>query len=102
MPATPLALIRAHLNLDPERDTELLTHYAGAAEAWVASYIGQPFPASPLATQAVLMMTAHSYENREAVSFSNPFSLPFGIHDMLSPLKDRVTGYVAPDPEVTE
>lgn len=91
---TPLALVRAHLNLEPDpADDALLTHYLDAAEAWVSGYIGTPFAASPLATQAVLMLAAHQFENREAVTFGNPYSLPFGIHDLLSPLKARVTGH---------
>lgn len=97
---TPLPLIRAHLNLDHDADDALLEHYAEAAEAWVAAYIGAPFTGSPLERQTVLMLTAHSYENREAVSFSNPFTLPFGVHDMLSPLKARITGH-QPEPEET-
>lgn len=95
----PIALIRAHLNLDHDHDDELLEHYASAAEAWVAAYTGQPFPRHPLATQAVLLLVAHSYETREAVSFSNPFLVPFGTHDILSPLKTRVTGHL-PEPEI--
>lgn len=96
MPVTPLALIRAHLNLEPDpADDALLTHYLDAAEAWVAAHIGAPFAASPLATQAVLMLVAHQYENREAVSFGNPYSVPFGVHDLLSSLKARVTGHEA-------
>ncbi|PAU98962.1 head-tail connector protein [Paracoccus salipaludis] len=91
----PITLIRAHLNLDHDHDDELLTHYTDAAEAWVAAYTGQPFSRHSLETQAVLMLVAHSYENREAVSFANPFSLPFGVHDVLSPLKARITGHQA-------
>lgn len=91
----PIALIRAHLNLDHNHDDELLEHYASAAEAWVVAYTGQPFARHPLATQAVLLLVAHSYESREAVSFANPFSLPFGVHDVLSPLKARITGHQA-------
>ena len=96
---THLALVRAHLNLEPDpADDALLTHYVEAAEAWVSAYIGTHFAASPLATQAVLMLVAHQYENREAITFSNPYSVAFGVHDLLSPLKARVTGH---QPEVT-
>lgn len=88
-----LTLIRAHLNLDDDTDTELLTHYRDAAEAWVSAYIGEPFSNSyALMVQAVLLLVAHQYESREAVVFSSSFQLPFGVTDLLSPLKDRVTG----------
>lgn len=88
-----LTLIRAHLNLDADTDTELLTHYRDAGEAWVAAYVGAPFSGSvALMVQAVLLLVAHQYESREAVIFGNAYQLPFGVTDLLSPLKDRVTG----------
>ena len=89
-----LALIRAHLNLDDDRDPELLTHYANVAVAWVQAYTGQPFDAAnALMAQAALLMIAHQYEAREAVTFASTYQLPFGVHDLLSPLKDRITGH---------
>jgi hypothetical protein len=39
-----VALIRAHLNLDDDRDADLLTHYGNVAEAWVRGHL----PASRL------------------------------------------------------
>lgn len=103
MSETPLALIRAHLNLDHEADDELLTHYADAAEAWVASYTGLPFDRTePRMIQAVLLLVGHSYIMREAASFARPFSIPYGIEDLLSGLKTRITGHTPePEPEVT-
>lgn len=95
MPVTPVALIRAHCSIDHSADDALLEHYAEAAEAWVSAYTGQAFTGSPLERQAVLMLVAHSYETREAVTFANPFTVAFGVHDLLSPLKDRVTGHEA-------
>lgn len=90
----PLALIRAHLSLDDDRDPELLTHYANVAAAWVQAYTGQPFDAAnALMAQAALLMIAHQYEAREAVTFASTYQLPFGVHDLLSPLKDRITGH---------
>jgi hypothetical protein len=35
---------------------------------------------------------AHQYEAREAVAFTSAYHLPFGVTDLLSPLKARVTG----------
>ena len=94
-----LALIRAHLNLDDDRDPDLLAHYCSVAEAWVRAYTGLPFDAgNALMAQAALLMVAHQYEAREAVTFASAYQLPFGVHDLLSPLKQRVTGY-QPEPE---
>ncbi len=88
----PVALIRAHLNIEDDRDDDLLIHYASVATMWVEAYTGQPFLTEhPLMTQAALLLVAHQYEAREAVTFSSPYQLPFGVHDLLSPLKERVT-----------
>lgn len=84
--------MRAHLNLEPGVDEALLTHYADAAETWVENYTGTPCSGHPLEVQAVLMIVAHSYEPLEAVSFANPYTVPFGVHDQLASLKERVTG----------
>jgi uncharacterized phage protein (predicted DNA packaging) len=90
----PLALIRAHLNLDDDRDADLLTHYANVAALWVQAYTGQPFASdNPLMAQAALLLIAHQYEAREAISFASAYRLPFGVHDLLSPLKQRITGH---------
>lgn len=95
MPALSLPLIRAHLVIDHADDDQLLTHYAAVAAAWVAAYTGLPFDAdNALMAQAALLMVAHQYEAREAVSFASAYQLPFGVHDLLSPLKARVTGHV--------
>ncbi|WP_411837032.1 head-tail connector protein [Paracoccus sp. ME4] len=92
----PIALIRAHLVIDHDADDQLLTHYGNVAGMWIAAYTGQPFDANnALMVQAALLLVATQYESREAVTFSNAYQLPFGVHDLLSPLKDRVTGHVA-------
>lgn len=49
--------------------------------------------------QAALMLIGHQYEQREPIAFSNSYAVPFGIHDLLSPMKTRVTGHV---PEAAE
>lgn len=90
----PLALIRAHLNLEDDRDPELLTHYANVAEMWIQAFTGQPYDDdNALMVQVALLLVAHQYEAREAVTFASPHQLPFGVHELLSPLKERVTGY---------
>lgn len=94
---TPLLLVKQHLNIDHDADDALLTHYTAAAEAWIASYTGQPFGGSPVEVQAVLLLTGHSYNIREASSFARPFSVPYGVEDMLSGLKARITGHQAED-----
>lgn len=96
----PAALVRAHLNFLPDEtaDDAILTHYGNVAEAWVASYTGLPFdPDNVLMLQAALMLIAHQYEAREAVTFASAYQLPFGVTDLLAGIKRQVLGYV---PEV--
>jgi len=96
----PLDLIRSHLRFLPGEMVEenaILEHYKSTAEEWVAAYCGIPFDdTDKLMVQAVLLLTAHSYENREPIAFSNPYMVPLSVHELLSPRKERVTGYVAP------
>ncbi|WCR09583.1 phage gp6-like head-tail connector protein [Paracoccus stylophorae] len=97
MPALPLSLIRAHLVIDHDQDDQILTHYGNVSAMWISAYTGQPFdPDNALMAQAALLLVAQMYETREAITFSNQYMLPFGVLDLLSPLKDRITGYVAP------
>lgn len=96
MPLTT-ALIRAHLNLEPDddRDEDLLALYADVAKDQVASYTGLPYDdAQPSMLKAALLLVAHQYENREPVAFGNPYMVPFGVHDLLASLKRRVTAYM--------
>ena len=58
-----LTLIRAHLNLDDDTDTEFLTHYRGVAEVWVAAYVGAPF-----LSDFFLMAQAAPYLSRISMS----------------------------------
>lgn len=94
---TPMALLKAQLNIIGDHDDALLAHKLAAAEAWIAKYTGDPLPDPVPAdvTEAVLMLAAHWYEAREAVSFASPFAIPFGVHDLLSSHKRVVVGHGA-------
>lgn len=99
--AISIDLVKSHLNIDDNRDAQLLQHYASVAENWISGYVGYAFDsANPLMIQAALLLISHQYESREGVVFSNPMQLPFGVHDMLSSLKERVTGYTSEDENV--
>lgn len=90
---------KAHLNVTDDADDDLIAKKIAAAEAWVGSYIGfsltsiEAFPdgaPEPL-KEAVRMLTAHLYENREAsivgVTMSN---VSPGIFDLMAPYKEVV------------
>lgn len=88
--------LKAHMGLleDEETDT-VLEQKIGAAEDWVAGYIGQPLadldPLPAAVKEAVLRLAAELCENREAslVGVSAEI-LPFGVTDLLTPVRKWV------------
>jgi len=113
MPVVSVAELKDQLNLDRDDYTfdSLLARKLDAAEAYVASFIGAALPvteyldpnADPgvepevvrvlpaVVTQAVLMLAAFWFETREAAQVGgNPYTVPFGVHDLLQPLRQWV------------
>ena len=86
MPVDNVPYLQSQLNLEHDSyDYHLLTEKMEAAEAYCASYIGQPIPnpAPAAIRQAVLMLAAFYYESREAATDGNLHTVPFGVHDLL-------------------
>jgi uncharacterized phage protein (possible DNA packaging) len=86
MSAVSVPELKAQLNLDHDFDDALLALKIDAAEAYAASFIGtaipEPIPAA--IRQAVLMLSAHWYETREAAMVGgSAYVVPFGVHDLL-------------------
>lgn len=81
--------LKAHLNIDHDADDALLTAKLEAAQAFIDSYTGtsNTFLHNPVAGEAVLQLAAAWYEQREAVAFGNSYVVPFGVHEMLAPLR---------------
>lgn len=93
--------IKLHLNIVGDDDDALLGDYIAAAEEWVGDYIGKPLasyatddPPAPVpekAKQAVRLLCAHYYENREAALTSmtgaSALEMPLGVADLLRPLR---------------
>jgi uncharacterized phage protein (predicted DNA packaging) len=86
---TALATLKAHLNLTLDDDDELLTDKLDAALAYTSHQLGGEDPiewdsAAPDLRQAVLMLAAHWYENREATLVGvGVLTLPLGYDDLL-------------------
>ncbi|MEH2517551.1 putative phage protein (predicted DNA packaging) [Bradyrhizobium sp. AZCC 1610] len=81
-----LADAKAHLNVTTDADDDLITAKLAAASDWVATYVGE-FNGNepPRVREAVLMLAAHLYNNRETVLVGiTAQELPFGLLDMLS------------------
>jgi hypothetical protein len=100
MTITSLSLMKLHLNVDHDLDDVLLDHKLSAAEAWVLGGVEDAYKIAPLPapiTEAILQLAALWYEQREAASFGgNGAAIPFGVHDLLAPYREAVTGHVAP------
>jgi hypothetical protein len=102
MSVTSVSALRDRLNLDHALDDAMLAQMLEAAEAHVVNVIGAAIPltfapvdpdapdepvatsiTSPAITQAVLMLAAFWYEQRETAA-PNTFSpVPFGFQDLL-------------------
>ena len=79
-----LAEAKSHLNVTTDEDDSLITGKIEAAEAWVSRWL--EIPLSGMETipadlrQAVLMLTGHFYENREATLVGiSAEEVPFGV-----------------------
>jgi hypothetical protein len=99
---------KAHLRVDTGEDNDLILEKLRAAAEWVSAYTGAPIPIYPPypdplpdpwppeddpvvpapVIEAVLQITAHLYENREATLVGvTAQQLPFGALDLLSPYR---------------
>ncbi|WP_407192526.1 head-tail connector protein [Bradyrhizobium sp. STM 3566] len=91
MPGITLNQAKAHLNVTLDADDALITGKLAAAKAWVGAYTasdpdGDTAPA-PIG-EAVLQLTAHLYQNREASLVGvTAQELPFGFLDLLAPYR---------------
>ena len=98
MSITNLSLLKAQLNLDHDLDDALLTHKLNVAEEWIVAYVGTPLPdpvPAPV-TEAALQLAAYWFAQREAASFGvSTMAVPFGVHDLLRPYRESVTGHAS-------
>jgi hypothetical protein len=93
---TALDAFKAHLNLgDGDTDDDDLTLKLNAAIAFTATFVDSVDDltwdnAPPEVQQAILMLAAHWFEQREATVVGSGISstpVPFGFHDLLLPYK---------------
>lgn len=85
--------IKDHLRIDGNAEDALLTLYGESAEDLTIQYLNTTLedlvadlPAVPKAIKhAVLLLVAHSYQNREAVSERNMYAVPYGYDALIKP-----------------
>lgn len=88
------ALAKKHLNIDGNDDDELIALYIGAAEQFLAAYVGKPlesFDPTPVDLQlAVLMLVGFYFEQREAVSFGVTMQVaPYSVISIANSYREK-------------
>lgn len=88
--------VKRHLYIDFEADDKIIADYIDAAQEIIEKYLNVklcdlviderlPFPI----LQAIKIMTANLYNNREGVSFNAvPYRVPFSFEYLLQPYKN--------------
>lgn len=90
---TALSALKAHLNITDDADDELLEQQLAAAISHTAGFVESNDPltwdnAPADVRQAILMIAAHWFENREATLVGvSAAPTPFGYHDLLLPFR---------------
>ncbi len=88
MPVVSVAEAKKHTRIDFNEDDDLVLTYLTAAEGYL-SKIGVAIvaPIDPVARQAVLMLTAHLYNNREAAGEVNVKEIPLGLRMFIQSIR---------------
>ncbi|MFK4523697.1 hypothetical protein ABIF90_001678 [Bradyrhizobium japonicum] len=91
MPGITLDQTKAHLNVTIDADDALIDGKLAAAKVWIGAYTASDPDADTTpapVNEAVLQLTAHLYENREASLVGvTATALPFGFLDLLAPYR---------------
>ncbi|WAJ26279.1 head-tail connector protein [Antarcticirhabdus aurantiaca] len=88
---------KLHLNVTTDEDDALILKKIDAAEAWIGLWLEDTFRVHASdwpddLRQAVLMLTAHFYENREASLVGvSAEAVPFGVQEIID--AHRVWGF---------
>jgi len=88
--AVSLEDAKAHLRIGFDADDAYITGIIEAAENYVES-VGVAFatPIQPAVRHAVLLITSHFYNNREAVTVEAVNAMPFGVNALLQPFREQ-------------
>lgn len=90
MTAVALEDAKAHLRITFAADDAYINGIIEAAENYVES-VGVAFatPIQPAVRHAVLLITSHFYNNREAVTVEAVNAMPFGVNALLQPFREQ-------------
>lgn len=83
---------KRHMNVDFDEDDDLISTKIDVAESYTTDLIGENIaemnPVPGALRQAIMMLAAHFYENREATSFDGRANeMPFGFLSLISPYR---------------
>ncbi len=98
MAVVSLALFKKHVRADDfAGDDVLLQHYLNAAEAWVveatnrtAAELQESGEFKPQIVQAILMLGAHWYNQRESVAGVQMHQVPDALQALIKPFRKLV------------
>lgn len=90
LPNVSLADAKAHLRIGFAADDTYITGIIEAAEGYVGSVgVAIAAPIQPSVRHAILMIVAHFYNNREAVTVDAVNAMPFGVNALLQPYREQ-------------
>lgn len=103
MSIVSVSAFKAHANITIDDDDDLLPAYIDAAEEWVGKFTGKALASyetdTPSASvpeplkQAVKMLAAHLYANREATLVGQTLTITDvspGLYEMMAPYREYV------------
>ena len=90
MAAVSLSDAKAHLRVNHSGDDIYIASVIEAAEGHVESVgVAIATPIQPAVRHAVLLITSHFYNHREAVTAEAVNAMPFGVNALLQPYRTQ-------------
>lgn len=90
MNAVTLAEVKGHLRILDNAEDTYITGLATAAEDHLTSIgVATAAPVPAAVKHAILLLTGHFYNNREATAERGTIVLPFGVSALIEPYREH-------------
>lgn len=80
--------VKKHLVIEHNEDDNYIKDLINVAECSVLDYCNLPYYTNPVPApikQAILLVVGNLYANREPISFSTPYKIPYTVDFLLAP-----------------